>query len=131
MSATSKVEVHLGIICFHPLHSPSFVRVYFTLKHTLYFMGLCISHFAADPMLGLWQNVYQLTYMKFHSIAIYLHGVLHSSNFFCLGFCLIANLYISHKVWLLFIFLSAFDFVAISMACFNKHSHDLITQKEC
>jgi hypothetical protein len=34
MSATPKVGVHLGVIGFHPLHSPPFVRMCFTPKHT-------------------------------------------------------------------------------------------------
>jgi len=34
MSVTPKVGVHLGIIGLHLLHSPSFVRVCFTPKHS-------------------------------------------------------------------------------------------------
>ncbi len=53
MSATPKVGVHLGIIGFHPLHSPSIVRVYFTPKHTFGLMGPYTLDFVANPMLGL------------------------------------------------------------------------------
>jgi len=53
MSATPKVGMHLGVIGLHPLHSPPFVKVCFTPKHTLGLMGIYISHFVADPMLGL------------------------------------------------------------------------------
>jgi hypothetical protein len=55
-SATSKVGVHLGAIGLHPLHSPPFVRMCFTPKHTLNLMGPCIPHFVMNPMLGLWQT---------------------------------------------------------------------------
>ncbi len=35
MNITPKMEVHLGIIRLHPLHSPPIVKVCFTPKHTL------------------------------------------------------------------------------------------------
>jgi hypothetical protein len=53
-SATFKVGVHLGVIGLHPLHSPPFVKVCFTPKHILIFMGPYISHLVANPMLRLW-----------------------------------------------------------------------------
>jgi hypothetical protein len=49
------VGVHLGVIGLHPLHFPPFVRVCFTPKHNLGFMGHCTSHFIANSMLRLWQ----------------------------------------------------------------------------
>jgi hypothetical protein len=54
-SATLKVEVQLGIIGLHPLHSPPFVKVCFTPKHILCLMGHCTSHLVVDPMLKLHQ----------------------------------------------------------------------------
>ncbi len=53
MSVSPKVGVHLGIIGLHPLHSSSFVKVCFTPKHILGLMGPYVSHFVANPMLGL------------------------------------------------------------------------------
>ncbi len=41
MSVTPKVGVHLGVIGLHPLHSPPFVKVCFTLKHTL--LASCVA----------------------------------------------------------------------------------------
>jgi hypothetical protein len=69
MNAIPKVGVHLGVIGLHPLDSPSFVRVCFTPKHTFGLMGLCASHFVANPMLGLRQvcNV-KLKIFRSHSI---------------------------------------------------------------
>jgi hypothetical protein len=55
-SATLKVGMHLGVIGLHPLHSPPFVRVCFTPKHTLNLMGPYTSHFVTNPMLGLGQT---------------------------------------------------------------------------
>jgi hypothetical protein len=55
MSAIPNVRVHLGVIRLHPLHSPPFVKVCFTRKHTFGFMGPCTSHLIVNPMLGLWQ----------------------------------------------------------------------------
>ncbi len=52
-NVTLEVGVHLGVIGLHLLHSPPFVRVCFTPKHTLNFMGPYTSHFVVDPMLGL------------------------------------------------------------------------------
>ncbi len=52
-SATPKVGVHLGVIRVHLLHSPPFVRVCFTPKHTFGLMDPCTSHFVVNPMLGL------------------------------------------------------------------------------
>jgi hypothetical protein len=54
-SATPKVGVHLGVIRLHPLHSPPFVKMCFTPNHTFGLMGVYISHFATNPMLGLRQ----------------------------------------------------------------------------
>jgi hypothetical protein len=34
-NATPKVEMHLGVIGLHPLHSPPFMKVCFTPKHIL------------------------------------------------------------------------------------------------
>jgi hypothetical protein len=53
MNAIPKVGMHLGVIGLHPLHSPPFVKVCFTLQHTLSLMGPCISHLVTNPMLGL------------------------------------------------------------------------------
>ncbi len=58
MNATPKVGVHLGVIGLHPLHSPSFVRLCFTTKHILNFMGPCISHFVTNLVLGLRQKCF-------------------------------------------------------------------------
>ncbi len=52
-SATPKMGVHLGIIGFHPLHFPPFVKVCFTSKHILGLMGFCTSHLVVNPMLRL------------------------------------------------------------------------------
>jgi hypothetical protein len=52
-SAIPKVGMHLGVIGLHPLHSPPFVKMCFTTKHTLGLMGPCTSHFIINPMLGL------------------------------------------------------------------------------
>jgi hypothetical protein len=56
MSVTFKVGVHLGVIGFHPLHIPPFVKVCFTPKHTLGLMGPCTSHLITNPMLLLQQK---------------------------------------------------------------------------
>ncbi len=56
MSVTPKVGVDLGVIGLHPLHSPPFVKVCFTPKHTLGLMGPCNSHLVTNPMLGLQQQ---------------------------------------------------------------------------
>jgi hypothetical protein len=53
-SVTLKVGMHLGIIGFHLLHSPSFMKVCFTPKHIIDLMGPCNSHLVVNPMLGLW-----------------------------------------------------------------------------
>ncbi len=53
MNAISKVGVHLVVIGLHPVHFPPFVKVCFTLKHTLGFMGPYTSHLVVNPMLGL------------------------------------------------------------------------------
>ncbi len=53
MNATPKMEVHLGVIGLHPLHSPPFVKVCFTPKHTFGLMGPYTSHLVMNPMLGL------------------------------------------------------------------------------
>jgi hypothetical protein len=53
MNATPKVGVHLGIVKLHPLHSPAFVKMCFTSKHTFDFMGPCTSHLVTNPMLRL------------------------------------------------------------------------------
>ncbi len=53
-NVTPKVGMHLGIIGLHPLHSPSFVRMCFTPKHTFGLMGPYASHFVTNIMLGLW-----------------------------------------------------------------------------
>jgi hypothetical protein len=55
-SVIPKVGMHLGVIGFHPLHSPPFVKVCFALKHIIGLMGPCISHLVENPMLGLWHN---------------------------------------------------------------------------
>jgi hypothetical protein len=52
-NATPKVGVHLGVIGLHPLHSPPFVKMCFTPKHTLDLMDLCISHLVTNLMLEL------------------------------------------------------------------------------
>jgi hypothetical protein len=52
-NVTPKVRLHLRIIGLHPLHSPPFVIVCFTLKHIFNLMGPCNSHFIVDAMLGL------------------------------------------------------------------------------
>jgi len=59
-SATPKVEVHLGIIGLHPLHSPPFVKVCFTPKHTLGLIGPCTSDLVTNPMLGLQQKQFHM-----------------------------------------------------------------------
>ncbi len=53
-NAIPQVGAHLGVIGLHPLHSPPFVRVYFTPKNIFGFISLCISHLVTNPMLGLW-----------------------------------------------------------------------------
>ncbi len=54
-NAIIKMGVHLGVTGLHPLHSPSFVRVCFTPKHTLTFMGPWTSLLIRSPMLRLRQ----------------------------------------------------------------------------
>jgi hypothetical protein len=53
MNVTSKMEVALESHWPHPLHSPSFVRMCFTPKHTFAFMGLCTSLLIVNPMLEI------------------------------------------------------------------------------
>ncbi len=50
MNATFKVGMDLGVIGFHPLHSPTFVRMHFTPKHIFCLMGACLSHLVANPI---------------------------------------------------------------------------------
>jgi hypothetical protein len=61
-NTTPEVVVHLGIIRFHPLHSPPIVKMCFTPKHNIGLMGPCTSHLVTDPMLRL----QQLSSMMFH-----------------------------------------------------------------
>ncbi len=63
-SATPIVEVHLGVIWFHPLHSPPFARMCFTPKHIFSFMGPCISHLITNPILRLW-HIHSLGFCEF------------------------------------------------------------------
>ncbi len=48
-----KMGIHLGVIKFHPLHSPPFMKVCFTSKHTFGFIGPCTSHLFTNSMLKL------------------------------------------------------------------------------
>jgi hypothetical protein len=53
-NVTPKVGMHLGVIGFHLLYTPPFVRVCFTFKHIfLSLMGLCTLHLVTNLMLGL------------------------------------------------------------------------------
>jgi hypothetical protein len=50
MSATPKMGVHLVVIGVHPLHSPPFVKVCFTPKHTFFWPhGPLHSTFSREP----------------------------------------------------------------------------------
>ncbi len=51
INATPKVGMHLGIIGFHFLHSPSFVKVCFTSEHTLVASWALAFHLVANQML--------------------------------------------------------------------------------
>jgi hypothetical protein len=53
MSATPKMGMHFKVIRLQPLHSPPFMKVCFTPKHTLDLMGPWTSHLVTNPMLGL------------------------------------------------------------------------------
>ncbi len=65
-SAIPKMGMHLKVIGLHPLYSPPFVKVCFTLKHTFTFMGPCISHLVANPLTQYqgYDNEYIDVFMK-------------------------------------------------------------------
>jgi hypothetical protein len=84
MSVTSKVEMHLRIIGLHPLHSPPFVRVCFTTKHTLNLMGPYTSYLIANLMLklqhivcsfGIRRLLYDLNLILFQQLVLIMQHV--------------------------------------------------------